>query len=251
MSGMESFPELNGSLNAGAVSGDQLQRTEQWYKDRSGRYTGSKGKLFMGCTKAGGKMTWGDPAKIKEVGATSEKYIYQVGQERITGIYPIGQDSWQMKYGRENEPLLIKKLIEDKVIEWHKDVSFEKIEGMNMGASSDGWCGHKGEEIGLEAKCTVSWDGHYARMSENVHDKHDDFWQLQMEMLSLKVNKILYVVAKPMTIEHYDVRLIHASPIHQQCLLERYKIAEEAISLWGEYSYKEALAIACSNYKID
>lgn len=252
MSDFNKFPKLRGSLRIDPVkstSSNSLQRTDEWFKARSGCFTGSKAKDLMGSGRSTSKAVWGDPAKLFDFSASAEKYIYQVGMERLTGNAPKGADSQQMRWGRENEPLFIANLLKDGIIDKHVDTDFEKVTGLNLGASSDGWCIYKGEKMGFEAKCTFSWDGHYMRLYEDVHDKHNDFWQFQLEMMSLGMDKILYAVADPQDISRYEVKIIHASPLHQKCLLARYAIAEHAISLWDKHSKPDALKIACAFYK--
>ena len=238
-----------GSLSQDKES-DGLQRTEAWRIKRGGCYTGSKIDLLQKCGKATAKTQWGSTDKLVDFGVPAERYIYAVGMERRTKIRSMDVSAKQMEHGTVHEPLLIERLLKDGVISDFKELGFEyfgKYE--NGGASVDGICIYKGEEVGLELKCTVSWDGHYKRMYEDVHDKHDDFWQFQAEMLATGLNKLLYVVAMPMQVEKYDFNICHASPIHQDAMLKRCKIADKAIELWDQYGYKEALHIACAQYK--
>lgn len=234
-------------------SSDDLQRTEAWLADRKGHFTGSKGKEFMSSGKKSAKKVWGDVEKTVDFGAAAEKYIYSVGMERTTGILSQNSSSKQMDHGTKHEPLLIEQLENDGVISDVEELGFEKFkEWPTGGASIDGRCIYVNtkERIGLEIKCTVSWDGHYERMYEPIHDKHKDFWQFQFEMLALNIDKLLYVVAMPMQVEKYDVSIIEASKVHQRCIIERCKIADAAIELWDEYPRNkgEALRVACANY---
>ena len=234
-------------------SGGDLQRTEAWLEDRRGKFTGSKGKEFMSSGNKSKNKIWGDPEKTVDFGSAAEKYIYNVGMERTTGLLSQSKTSKQMDHGKEHEPLLIQRLIDDGIIKDFEEVGFEPFkEHPNGGASADGRCFwiEKEKIVGLETKCTVSWDGHYKRMYEPIHDKHDDFWQFQFEMLALGVDELLYVVAYPMQVEQYDVSVCKASKVHQQCIIERCKIADAAIELWKEYPRNkgEALRIACANY---
>lgn len=226
----------------------ELQRTEDWLELRRGNFTGSKIKELMGCGRSTGKLAWGDPAKLVDFGRVAEKYIYNVGKERLTGLLSQKITSKQMFHGIKNEPLLIEKLLKDGIMEDYEPCSFAKFENHNGGASPDGTVVHKGEKVGLETKCCVSWDGHFARCYDVVDDKHDDFWQFQAEMIGLKVDKLLYVVASPMTIEDYEYHTIEASPIHQKAVLDRIEIADAAIGYWSTHSYSEALTLACAEW---
>lgn len=251
-----------GTLIAKPDSGD-LQRTEEWLKARSGRWTGSKNKDLMGCGSSTAKKSWlEEPNKVYDFGKKTERHIYVVGKERNTGIRSMQIFSKQMNHGTEHEPLLIQKLIDDGIISDFEELGFEQFPTYeNGGASVDGVAkaglnipkrlGLKvGEKVVLETKCCVSWDGHYSRMYEKVHEKHEDFWQFQSGMLATNTTKLLYVVAYPMTIEKYDISICEASPIHQNILLTRCKIADNAISRWGkEHSYAECLALAIAEFK--
>ena len=228
---------------------EDLQRNEVWFKARSGNFTGSKNDLLMGCGRSTAKLPWGDPSKLVDFGATAEKYIYNVGKERLTGNRSQQISSQEMRYGNISEPLLIAKLLEEGIIENYEPCSFAKIEGYSGGASADGTVIYKGEKVGLETKCCVSWDGHYNRKYNVVDEKHTDFWQFQTEMKALGVDKLLYVVADPMTIKDYEIELIQASPIHQKAMLDRIKIADAAIGYWSDYKYPEALKLACAEWQ--
>jgi len=242
---------------------DSLQGTDEWFEKRRGRFTGSKIKDLMSSGRSTGKKSWTEgKEKLFDFGKPAEKYIYAVGKERTTGRLSMEVTSKQMDYGKEHEPLLIKKLLEDGVITDFVGLDFEQFPSYeNAGASIDGIAitgpnaiKHKiqeGLKVGLEIKCPVSWDGHYNRMYEEIHEKHDDFWQFQAEMLATETNLLLYVVALPMTVEEYDVEITAASKIHQKAMLDRCKIADKAISLWPKHKYSEALAIAIAEFKDD
>jgi len=229
---------------------DHLQRTEDWLEARSGRWTGSKIKDLMGCGKSTSKLEWGKPEKLIDFGVTAEKYIYNVGMERLTGIRSMNISSKILQHGTDHEPLLIQQLLDDKVIANFRELGFETFPNYKWGgASIDGLCDYRKIDTGLETKCCVSWDGHYKRMYQEVSPKHDDFWQFQAEMLATGVKQLLYVVAMPMQVEKYNFGLVKASKEHQKCLLQRCEIADYAIGLWPKYGYKKALEIACSDYK--
>jgi len=238
-----------GSLD-GPDSSSDLQRTEEWLEKRKGRFTGSKIKDLMSCGRSTSKMPWGRIEKTVDFGSAAEKYIYNVGQERRTGIRSMSASSKAMQHGTDSEPLLIDRLIKDGVIKDFEELGFEHFgEYKNGGASVDGVCTYNGERVTMELKCCTSWDGHFKRMYEAVHEKHDDFWQFQAEMKSVGLKKCLYVVAAPMQVEKYDTQIVKASDIHQKCMLDRCNIADRAIELWDKHSYSEALQIACSEFK--
>jgi YqaJ-like viral recombinase domain len=237
---------------------ESLQRTEAWLEARSGNYTGSNFKLLMKCGRSTSKQPWGSLEKLVDFGTPAEKYLYAVGMERNTGERSQESSSKQMRHGKEMEPLFIQQLIDDGVITDFEELGFEIFpEWETGGASVDGTCklGKKfgeleGKKVALELKCCVSWDGHYARMYEKVHDKHDDFWQFQAEMLSVGLDSCLYVVALPMTIKKYDTQIIKASKVHQGEMVKRCQIGDSAIKLWEiEPNKAKALELACATYK--
>jgi hypothetical protein len=226
-----------------------LQRTEEWLEKRKGRFTGSKIKDLMNCGRSTSKMPWGRIEKTFDFGATAERYIYNVGKERLTGLRSMGASSKAMQHGTDSEPLLIQQLIDDKVITDFVELGFEHFgDYKNGGASVDGVCTYKGERVAMEMKCCVSWDGHFKRMYNEVHEKHDDFWQFQAEMFAVGLKKCIYVVAAPMQVEQYDIQVVKASEIHHKVMLDRCKIADRAIELWKTHSYSEALQIACAEF---
>lgn len=237
-----SFPEFKNESN-------DLQRTKEWLEARRGNFTGSRMGLLMGCGRSTSKLLWGSVDKLIDFSVTAEKYIYNVGKERTTGLLSQHITSKQMNHGKIYEPLLIQKLLDENIITSFKESGFEKLENHNGGASPDGKIIYQGEEMGLETKCCVSWDGHFKRMYDKVHDKHDDFWQFQAEMLSLKVDKLLYVVAAPMTIQQYDIQVIEASKTHQKAMVNRIVIADKAISYWGKHGYVNGLKLACAEWE--
>ncbi len=228
---------------------DDIQRTDEWFKKRKGKFTGSKIKNLMNCSQKTSKLKWGKK-KLFDFGSTAERYVYSVGKERLTGCSSQKLTSKQMDWGKKNEESIVNKLLEDGVIQSFREVDFTLFrENSNGGSSPDGLVVKSSNEMGAEIKSTVSWDGHYNRMYEKVTEKHDDYWQFQSEMLSLEVNKLLYVVAAPMSSDIYDYQIVKANKMHQRCILHRINIADLAISYWDEMSYKDSLIKACTNYR--
>lgn len=242
--------QVVGTFKEPQSSSVQQQRTEEWLESRKGRYTGSNFKLLMGCGRSTSKMGWDRIEKIVDFGATAEKYIYKVGNERLTGLRDMDIYAKSMEHGKENEPKLIEQLIKDGVITDFEEVPFVEFKRYsNAGSSPDGIAKFKGKLVAIETKCTTSWDGHFARMYEPVHEKHNDFWQVQAEAESLGVDSTLYVTAKPGVFDQYDYQLVDKSETHIKALIARCRIADLAISLWPEHGYKESLIIACARYQ--
>lgn len=237
-------------------SSEDLQRSKEWFKARLGRFTGSKKKELMSCNRAAAKMSWNDVDKIFEFGETAIIYIYGRAQERLTGISPQMPDTWQMRWGKYAESEIVKDMLKREVIQNFKECGFELFQEVDYaGASPDGIVVVDGVEMGLEIKACVSWDGHFKRMEVKVHDKHDDFWQIQSEMMTLGLNELLYVVAKPMEVNQYDMQIVKASPIHQKAIERRCEIANAAIEMWNKdrenLSLRVAIETSCANYKLE
>lgn len=237
---------------------ESLQRTKEWLLKRKGCFTGSKISELMSCGRSTVKQSWGSVEKIVDFGEGAETRIYIVGKQRSSDVMEMEVTGKSLDYGTYFEPFLRQQLIDDGVITDFEELGFEYFgEYKNGGASADGraiYIGnkfpeYKGKTVGIEMKCCTTWSGHKGRMYEPVNDKHKDFWQHQSEMLAMGVDIILYVVAEPMNIKKYDIQIVKASKIHQHCILQRCIIGDAAIELWENYSYKEALEIACANYK--
>lgn len=236
---------------------DDLQRTEEWFKERGECYTGSVNSQLMGCGKATSKLPWSDVAKLFDFGQTAKKMIYRVGWQRKTKLLDMSVTSKRMSWGIENEAAFIERLLKDGIITDYKKLGFEKFYEFG-GASIDGIarvgpnCNVKGLTVGewvnLELKCTTSWAGHFMRCYEKVDENHNDFWQHQSEMMATKHKKLLFAVARPITIEQYDLDAVMYSELHAKVLLSRCKISDLAISLWDKFGYEEALSIACSEF---
>ena len=235
-----------------------LQRTEEWFEQRRGRFTGSKIKDLMSCSRSTAKLEWGRAEKLIDFGNTAKKYIYGRAKERQRNKVVKIPSSAAMKYGTENEiPVvkLLKKQYPDYIFE---DVGFvEFIEGI-AGASPDGRIITPAKKIGLEIKCATDWNGVYDRHELPIDQTNKDFWQLQGEMLALEVNEIMYVTAEPSenifepNITDLSIKFIDASPIHQKAIEQRCMIADAGIELYlNGLNFHEAIQKACSDFEIE
>lgn len=133
------------------------QRTEGWYLDRSGKFTGS---VFVDLLAENGK---GEPLK------SYYTLINRIIGERLTGQYQdTGMDSYSLKHGREMEPyaneryeLETGELVIHTGFINHPTISF-------AGASPDGLVGIDG---GIEIKCPKNWDIHLARFETGMDEE--------------------------------------------------------------------------------
>jgi hypothetical protein len=163
---------------------------------------------------------WGDTAK---------KYIFEKYLERKNSIRISLPDTWQMKRGRELEPIAKIEYFERYGTEI-LEVDFIKSPcGRMIGASADG----KSEGLIYEIKCRNGM-AHFAYGFEAVSDSHDDFWQIQTEMYCAGVKKAKYINYNP---EYYNanepqksldliVQDVEISDMHINKLLSRVDEAE-------------------------
>ena len=238
---------------------EELQRTEQWFKDRLGRFTGSEMHKLMSCGRGSAKMEWGRPEKLIDFGETAKKYIYAKCKERQRNKVIKKLESIKMTFGKKQEDHVF-ELLEAKYPEY----SFEKVGFIEFipgvaGASPDGKATNKttGEVIGLEIKCSTDWDTLYSRHEEDFDKDHQDFWQIQSEMLALNVDKVMYVVAEPPetilnpVIEDLSIQIVERSPIHQLAIYQRCEIGEMVIqNFLSGMPFREAFYKAVSQYQI-
>lgn len=239
------------------LNSQQGQRSPEWFEKRKGRFTGSKIKDLMKCTASSKKYEWGRPEKIIDFSDTAIKYIYSKAKEIQRNKVVKTQSSASMKYGTNNESVvkeLLKKQYPNAVF---SDCDFIEFIPNIAGASPDGlvnW--DSGEVTGLEIKCATDWGGEFDRVEEDVDQSHGDFWQLQAEMLALKVKKLMYVIAEPSedifepNITDLEILFVDASPIHQQAIIHRCMIGAKAISYFlTGIKIKKSIVKACTEYE--
>lgn len=229
------------------------QRSEEWFKQRSFCYTGSKGKTIMACSPRGAKMSWDNPDKINEFSSGIISYIYETAMQRKTNRYIKGASTTDMKYGTIVEPLIEKRSREQYFNAKglvRVPVGFKTFPNRPYaGASSDDIITKNDEIIAVvENKACSSWGTHYKRTYENTDESSIDFWQTQMEMIAWEVDLCYYIVISPPTdimkyvyydgdiMDLYDewcsetemtIEEIKRSPIHCDALLKRIDILEK------------------------
>lgn len=132
----------------------QLQRTDEWFKDRLGRFTASKIHLLYSVGKSG-KMTQG-----------LETYILEKVVEEITGTWD-ETDAKAMAWGRKYEPKAISlfELYHDKVV---VEAPFIKF-GDHSGGSPDGLV--EGEDACIEVKCPYNSTYHIKHLECDTPEK--------------------------------------------------------------------------------
>ena len=141
------------------------QRDEQWFKDRAGKFTGSRFSDLMAKTKSGP--------------STSRKnLITRLAIERIRGTCMDTYSNFAMQRGTELEPDAIEayenaQLVAVEAIDFiqHPDLDF-------VGVSPDGLVGDDGL---VEVKCPLAEDKHYEALDAGAHVR-EYFWQLQGQL---------------------------------------------------------------------
>lgn len=241
----------NGSESQG------LQRSEEWFEQRRGKFTGSRIKDLMACDRSASKMEWGRPEKILAIGEKAKKYIYEKAMERKTGKIIKIRSTAAMRYGTENE-----EIIKNVFLNQNKEYDFFECGFMAineyLGASPDGELINtdNGLIYGMEIKAASSWSGFFDRTELPLEEKHIDFWQVQTEMMAFEHSELIYVVAEPSenisdpVIEKIIFQKVKESKIHQNAILQRAKLANEIIELYLDgIKFHNAIEISCRNFK--
>lgn len=169
-----------------------LQGTDEWFEIRSGRFTASKFHLLEKQPRAKADR------KAGKLSGEAEKYVMQKVQERISGVPEPEVFSKPMKWGKENEPLAIKRYEEltgNKV--W--EVGFVTY-GDNAGASTDGLVSFDGI---IEVKCPYS--DFMSRILEDPFENREYYLQMQMGMLCTGRKWCDYIIYDPRMPKGQDI----------------------------------------------
>ena len=205
----------------------------------------------MGTGRSTSKLEWGRPEKLIDFNEVAKKYVFSKSMECKRGKVIRKHLGKAAHYGVEQESIIVQMLIEKGFSV--KDVGFiEFIEGI-AGASPDGLVDN---DTALEIKASTDWDTLYSRHMIPFDQSHGDFWQIQAEMLSLKVKKCMYVVAEASedmyepNITDLSIQTVKASPIHQEALIQRCHIGNDAILRYlAGTEFHEAIRQACTEYE--
>jgi len=144
-----------------------MQKTDEWFETRSGRFTGSEIHKLMG---------------VKGLGQTGDTYAFEKAVEIVFGRNEEEQFvSFDMQRGIDLEPLAFKKFSEIKALDFHEvqKCSFFPF-GRNAGASPDGLVN---KDAVLEIKCPkpLKFFNLVAKGAEAIDKEY--IYQMQMEML--------------------------------------------------------------------
>ena len=204
-----------------------LQRTEEWFADRLGMFTGSKFKALMTCrSKAKGK-DWLTHKWLFDFGDTALSCIAERAIERATGQRIETPTTWEMTWGTQHEPegtAFFEKETGLKV----EPVGFTKFL-KNAGASPDGVINSpEAGRSAFELKCPPTVKSHRNLMLSQVVEGHDYFWQIQGEMIALDVRSCEFATYNPLYPERAKLgrRLVLRSETHELALKFRLIVAE-------------------------
>lgn len=232
---------------------DSEQRTETWHEDRKGKFTGSMMSDLMTCTASTSRMEWGRPEKIIDFGETAKKYVFSRAMERKTSMYLKRSIGFNGEYGKIVEPQIVKLYQEKYPGQKFESVGFLEFLPGIAGASPDGLIDY---ELGAEIKGAMSWNGVYERLHLPFDQKHKDFWQIQSEMLSLNVKQVVYIIGYPAKnlfnpiITDIEEKILNSSEIHQQAIIQRCQIGNNAIELFlNGVEFQESIRRACEEFE--
>lgn len=243
------------------------QRSLNWFKKRIGKFTGSGIKELMKCDKSGAKIPWGEPEKVTDLGEPAINYIYSKAMERKVGFAIKTGQSTDMKYGAKVENAIIDKYLKNNKHLEFKEQGFIEIEKY-LGVSPDGLFieKNKNKRFAVEIKAPSSWGGLYKRTEILIDEKHIDFWQFQTEMMGLKADKLISLVAMPVAdnwlvvndieeinITELFVNEVKASPIHQKAIRQRALLGDKIIKTFlsdSKMKFIEAVRKECSDFEL-
>lgn len=162
------------------------QGTAKWFQYRMGRITGSKVADLVTPSKM-----------VLSESKTAKVYLFKVQYERENGISAQhifdSFESWQMKEGKENEPIAAKSFA-GKTTGW-ECVSFVSKKDSIFGISPDRVRIENNRIVsGLEIKCPQSENGYFellmCKNSEDLRQNKFDYWlQCQLCMYVCDLEK--------------------------------------------------------------
>src|SRR5690554_245354 len=202
-----------------------LQGTEEWFEIRRGRFTASKIHLLEKQPRSKADREAG------KLSGEAKKWVMQKVQERLSGVPEPEVFSKPMEWGKENEPLAIKRYEEltgNKV--W--DVGFVAY-GDNAGASTDGLVSFDGI---IEVKCPysdfMSW------ILEDPFENREYYLQMQMGMLCTGRKWCDYIIYDPRMPKGQDI-VIHRIGV-DEAAFEVIKGGIERAEKWAQVWMKKA-----------
>ena len=211
-------------------SEEELQRSEQWMKDRLGMFSGSGMKNLMACSirpSAKNPKDWGQKRWLCALGESALNYIIERAIERATGQNIEKYMSWHAKWGINHEQEG-KDYVEDNRGLHIYETGFLKFL-KNAGASPDGYLipiEDANKKIGFEIQCPATVISHMELMNSPICEGHPYFWQTQAEMMALSADTLdFYTYDKrfPESVklgrQNVNLSAVHAFAIEFRCIL--------------------------------
>jgi len=188
---------------------EQLQRIDEWYNERLGKFTASEIYKLMG--KQG-------------LGETGKTYAFEKAIEELFGTLEENFVSYDMERGIELEPLAFNKFKELKSLDFIEVSKCGFIElNENAGASPDGLVG---ENAILEIKCPRP-NTFFKLVAEGEIDKKY-LYQMQMQMMAsnrIKAHFFNYIVFEG--VEYWHEIIINRNESICDLIWDRIIEAEE------------------------
>ena len=226
----------------------ESQRTEDWFKHRIGKFTGSGIAKLM--SKGRGKdQLWGETAK---------SYVFEKLYERVSNSVIKIPETYQMQKGKEIEEEAV-RVFGERTRFYVKQAEFIVSEQYPfIGASPDGLVyDSKDRLVGIfETKCRLD-----STMLKNafvkVDSKHDAFWQLQTEMLAAGVKQAYFTHYSDEREPPFDIQIqiVERDDKALSEMIERATIAnkviEDAIAKVGRIDDKRISFITLTERMIE
>lgn len=176
-----------------------IQKSDQWFAARCGKFTGSRFADVLAKSKKDGK-----PLKARQ------DLIWQLAAERIQGYQPQGASSYSMQWGNDAEPIA-RQAYELKTGEFVTEEGFiQHPEYDFVGISPDGVIGDDGL---LEIKCPKSPEIHLQRFLNGVPDEYVP--QIQGALWVTGRQWIDFVSFDPDTADEFKMLIIRVLPDYE------------------------------------
>lgn len=170
-----------------------VQKSDEWFAARCGKFTGSRFADVLAKSKKDGK-----PLKARQ------DLIWTLATERIQGYQPKGASSYSLQWGVDNEPLA-REAYEIKTGEFVTEVGFIQHPTFeNVGISPDGIINDDGL---IEIKCPKSPEIHLQRFLNGVPEEYIP--QIQGALWVTGRKWIDFVSFDPDTLDQFKLLIIH------------------------------------------
>lgn len=232
---------INQPRSASNFSTTSSALTDEDLEARRGCFTGSgTSKLMTKNSKAGSWSAY-TPEMVCDFGKVAKDYIFEKVMERKTGIVARMSQTQEMKYGNNHEDdiyiPLAARLLKDEGIVLEK-CKFMKIEGQPSAGSTPDGRGYllsdplKLSKIAIEIKCCLKAGTLLSRLTTANTEKNIDYWQCISEMMTLKVDRLVYGLGHPPRsfndpVPNFEICEVRMSKIHANALLDRINLADK------------------------